>query len=183
MGKRSNLPKRKQLHETAHLKVSQPTPGNITSLGNARSALKETYAAEQTIYLQSKIDQITSAVSNKKAAIAWKTVNEISGRKSCTRAKLKASSQEERLQLWKKHFEDLLGKPPAITEEEIAPIIVDELNIKKGPFEMNELLKAVKGIQNGKACGLDEIPAEVWKLEGFHPTLLKCCNNVIAKTP
>ena len=68
--------KRKQLHEAALLKDSQPTPDNITSLGNARSALKETYAAEQTIYLQSKIDQITSAVSNKNSAIAWKTVNE-----------------------------------------------------------------------------------------------------------
>ena len=48
---------------------------------------------------------------------------------------------------------------------------------------MNELLKAVKGIQNGKACGLDEIPAEVWKLEEFHLTLLKCCNNVYSQDP
>ena len=48
---------------------------------------------------------------------------------------------------------------------------------------MNELLKAVKCIQKGKACGLDKIPAEVWKLEEFHPTLLKCCNTVYSHDP
>ena len=30
---------------------------------------------------------------------------------------------------------------------------------------MEELLKAVKNIQFGKASGLDEIPAEVWKID------------------
>ena len=32
--------------------------------------------------------------------------------------------------------------------------------------------------QNHKACGLDEIPAEVWKLPDFHQILLNLCNSV-----
>lgn len=37
---------------------------------------------------------------------------------------------------------------------------------------MDELVKA------HKACGLDEIPAEVWKLPDFHQILLNLCNSV-----
>ena len=33
-------------------------------------------------------------------------------------------------------------------------------------------------MKNGKACGLDEIPTEVWKLEDFHHILLDLCNGV-----
>ena len=33
-------------------------------------------------------------------------------------------------------------------------------------------------IKYGKACGLDEIPVEVWKLKEFHEILLECCNSV-----
>ena len=175
--------KRKQLHKAAQLKDSQPTPENITLFSNVQASLKEAYQFEQTEYLQKKIDHITNAVSNQKSAIAWKTVNEISGRKSCNRAKLKASNQEERVKLWQQHFQDLLGKPPVITEEEITPIFTEELNIKKGLFTMEELLKAVKSIQSGKACGLDEIPAEVWKLAEFHQVLLECCNDVYEQDP
>ena len=41
-----------------------------------------------------------------------------------------------------------------------------------------ELSKATKSIQNGKAVGLDEIPAEVWKIDDFQEFLLESCNCV-----
>ena len=105
-------------------------------------------------------------------------MNEISGKKSCNSSKLKASSQEERVQLWQKHFKNLSGNQAKITDNEITPVFTEELNIKKGPFTMEELLKAVKSIKCGKARGLDEIPVEVWKLKEFHEILLECCNSV-----
>ena len=49
--------------------------------------------------------------------MAWQTVNEVSGRKSMLRIKLKVASQEERLQKWKEHFKNLLGNPPEITDK------------------------------------------------------------------
>ena len=175
--------KREQLHKAAQLKESQPSPENITHFSNTLAELKETYELEKTEYLQRKIDNITNAVSNQKSAIAWKTVNEISGRKSCNRSKLKGTTEEERLKLWQRHFQELLGNAPEITEDEITPILTEELNIKKGPFTMEKLLKAIKSMQYGKACGLDEIPVEVWKLEEFHQVLLECCNMVYEQDP
>ena len=87
----------------------------------------------------------------KKSAIAWKTVNEISGRKSCNRSKLKGTTEEERLKLWQKTLprttRECTRKSPKM---KITPILTEELNIKKGPFTMEELLKAIKSMQMGK---------------------------------
>ena len=45
---------------------------------------------------------------NKKASLAWKIVNEVSGRNISNRAKLKGG--KERIQLWYDRFKELLGK-------------------------------------------------------------------------
>ena len=50
-------------------------------------------------------------------------------------SKLKAYNNGERIKLWHNHFQELLGSPLNITDddEEILPIH-NELNIKKGLF-------------------------------------------------
>ena len=48
-------------------------------------------------------------------------------------------------------------------------------------FTIQELNNATKSINNGKACGLDEIPAEVWKLTEFQNILLNFCNSVYSQ--
>ena len=52
------------------------------------------------------------------------------------------------------------------------------LDIETGLFKPEELLKATKSVQNGKATRLDEITVEVWKLNEFQDFLLEACNNV-----
>ena len=46
---------------------------------------------------------------------------------------------------------------------------------------MTELIKALKNMKNGKSCGLDEIPVEIWKIESFQELLLNFCNSVYAQ--
>ena len=62
-------------------------------------------------------------MEDRQSRIAWQTINEMSGRKSTTKAKLKATNQQERIKLWKQHFENLLGNPPKVTHEPITRII------------------------------------------------------------
>ena len=126
---------REKVQEAAKTKNKNPSRENTANFKLAQKQLTETYEKEQAKYLQTKIDAIEKAACNKKSAVAWKTVNEISGRKSANSAKLKATSEEERLNLWKKHFEDLLGSPPKIKESTITPVVATILNIKTGPFE------------------------------------------------
>ena len=73
------------------------------------------YQREQEEYVTRKIEEIEDAISFKKSALAWKTVNEVSGRKKSNKAKLKANSEKERIQLWHIHFKELLGKPTSIS--------------------------------------------------------------------
>ena len=88
---------------------------NITNAQKHKKAQKEltsTYLEEQTEYIQNQINKIRNSVEHRQSRIAWQTVNEVSKGKSRSRYELKATSQEERIHLWKKHFKNLLGKPP-----------------------------------------------------------------------
>ena len=80
------------------------TSENIKKFTDAQNVLTKMYENEQTEYVTRKIDEIKNAISFKKSALAWKTVNEVSGRKKTDKAKIKANSEKERIQLWHQHF-------------------------------------------------------------------------------
>ena len=73
-------------------------------------------------------------MEDRQSRIAWQKINEVSRRKNIAKAKLKAANQQERIKLWKQHFENLLGNLPKITHEPITRIISKQLDIKLGPF-------------------------------------------------
>ena len=146
------------------------------------SISRHIYIKEQTEYIQNQIDKIRDSVENRQSRIARQTINEVSRRKNTAKAKLKAANQQERIKLWKQHFENLLGNPPKITHETITRIISKQLDIKLGPFTQ-ELDSVLKKIKNRKAAGLDEIPPEVWKSRQFDDILLRHCNAVYNQNP
>ena len=78
---------------------------------------------------------------NKKSSLAWKTVNEISGRKNSDKAKITTESDKERIKLWHKHFHDLLCVQPNIPGVEIKTIINNTIYVETGIFKMTELTK------------------------------------------
>ena len=92
------------------------------------------YLKEQTEYIQNQIDKSRDSVEDRQSRIAWQTIDEVSRRKSTAKAKLRAASQQERVKLWKQHFENLRGNPPKVTNEPITRIISKQLDIKLGPF-------------------------------------------------
>ena len=102
----------------------------------------------------------------------------MSQRKNSVKAKLKATNQEEQIQLWKQHFKNLLGNPPKVIDEPIMRIINKQLDIKLGQFTQEELDSVLGKIKNRKAAGLDEIPPEVWKTRQFDDILLRHCNAI-----
>ena len=160
-----------------------PTIANARILKKAQKQLAGIYLKEQTEFMQNKIDKIRDSVEDRQSRIAWQTINEVSGRKSTAKAKLKAANQQERIKLWKQHFENLLANPPNITQETITRIISKQLDIKPGPFTKEELDSVLRKIKNRKASGLDEIPPEVWKTRQFDDILLRHCNAVYNQNP
>ena len=156
---------------------------NALKLKTAQYQLAGIYIKEQTEYIQNQIEKIRDSVEDRQSRIAWQTINEVSRRKNTAKAKLKAANQQERIKLWKRHFENLLGNPPKITHEPITRIISKQLDIKLGPFTQEELNSVLRKIKNRKAAGLDEIPPEVWKTRQFDDILLRHCNAVYNQNP
>ena len=170
--------KRKILHRMAEIKNSEPTEINISNFNSARDNLNATYESEQKKYIQNKIDEITNATTNQKSSEAWKAVNESSGRKTTNKVKLKAKNETERVNLWKEHFQKLLGLQATSENVNVTPIIDNDLGIKSGSFTMDELKAVLQNTKSAKACGLHNIPGEVWKLDDFNDILLQLCNAV-----
>ena len=123
-----------------------PTNTNALKLKTAQYQLAGIYIKEQTEYIQNQIDKIRDSVEDRQSRIAWQTINEVSRRKNTAKAKLKAANQQERIKLWKQHFENLLGNPPKITHEPITRIISKQLDIKLGPFTQEELNSVLRKI-------------------------------------
>ena len=155
-----------------------PTNINARKLEKAQYQLAGIYLKEQTEYIQNQIDKIRDSVEDRQSRIAWQTINEVSRRKITAKAKLKAANQQERIKLWKQHFENLQGNPSNVTNEPITRIISKQLDIKLGPFPQKDLDSVLRKIKNRKAAGLYEIPPEVWKTRLFDDIVLRQCNAV-----
>ena len=160
-----------------------PTIDNSRILKKAQYQLAGIYLKEQREFIQNKIDKIRDSVEERQSRIAWQTINEVSGRKSTAKAKLEAANQQERIKLWKQHFENLLANPSTIMQELITRIISKQLDIKLGPFTKEEHDSVLRKIKNRKAAVLDEIPPEVWKTRQFDNILLRHCNAVYDQNP
>ena len=150
-----------------------PTNINAQKLKKAQNEFTNIYLKEQTEYIQNQINKIRDSVESR---IAWQTVNKVSRRECTAKAKLKATSQEERIHLGKQHFENLLGKPPKVTHEPITKITSNQLNIKLEQFTQEELNSVLRNIKNREATGLDEILPEVGKTGEIGEILLQHCN-------
>ena len=154
-----------------------PTNTDARKLKKAQDQLTGIYLKEQTEYIQNQIDKIRDSGEDRQSRIAWQTINDVSRRKSTTKAKMKAANQQEKkTRLWKQHFETLLGNPPKVKHEPITRIISKQLDIKLGLFTQKELDSVLRKIKNRKAVGLDELPPEVWKTRQFDNILLRHCN-------
>ena len=170
--------KRADIKTASKCNRKNPTNTNALKLKKAQNELANIYLKEQTEYIQNQIDKIRNSVEDRQSRIVWQTINEVSRRNSTAKAKLKATNQQERIKLWKQHFQHLLGKPPKVTHEPIKRIISKQLDIKLGPFMPEELDSVLRKIKNRKAAGLDKIPPEVWKTRQFDDILLRHCNAV-----
>ena len=100
--------KREKLHLSAKEKDTMHTQENICNFNKAKNSLIKAYEKEQNEYIQLNIDEIENAVTNKKSAIAWKAINEISGHKKSNRARMKAKNDKERIMLWHNHYKELI---------------------------------------------------------------------------
>ena len=148
----------------------------------AKKSIETTYNDVVEEDLTSKLKEVEMAHVNSKHGQSWRLINDISGRKTSAKGQLKDDTQKERVKNWFNHFKNLLGSPPDIDdeEEEITPVL-EELDIKTGPFDQEEYEKAKKSLVEGKSCGEDGIQPEVLKRCDMDAIILSFCNNALVK--
>ena len=129
----------------------------------AQNELDNISLKEQTEYMQNQIDKTRDSVEDRQSSLTWKTINEVSRKKSIAKSKLKGTSQKERIQLWKQHFGNLYGKPPKVTHEPTTRIIRKQLDIKIEQFTQEELNSVLKKIKIGKQESLMKYPQKYGK--------------------
>ena len=83
------------------------------------------------------------------------------------------ANEEEKINRWKEHFENILNREPPRLRPTIHSAEQD-LPINVEPPTENEVRKAIQSLKNGKAAGEDEVTAEMLKIETeFTPKLLQ----------
>ena len=146
----------------------------------AKHDLKDAYNTAMEEELNTKLKAVEKAHANAKHALSWQLINDITGRKASMSGQIKGDTQEERVDTWYNHFKNLLGSAPIIEneDEDITPIL-DELDIKTGPFDLEEYKEAIASLVEGKTSGEDGIPPEVLKRCDLNNIVLDFCNDAL----
>ena len=164
------------LNETFKRKKEKNDLTNTLLVEKAKKDLDHAYDKKQKNYVKNKIKEIKDAHINHRSRLVWDTVNEVARRKNPKRGRIKASYTDERLAIWKDHFQKLLGQSPEIDDQPV-PKVFDTLPIKTGEFTAIELQASIKSFQNNKATDFDNIPIETWKTGCMNEELLNVCNK------
>ena len=153
--------------------------GSKADIDNATADLACAYKDSQDTYISTLTHIIEDASYSGRHALAWKVVNEITGRKTIPRPGRPSGSIEERKKKWKDHFRNLLCKSPIVPDDDfkISPIVSQDLPIDVTLFKRTELEIAIKQSRRGGAVGIDVIHLEIWESKDFFEDLLNLCNK------
>ena len=169
---------RSNLKKTSLAYHARPTRRRKAQLDQAKKALDDAHLSAEAAFISGKIDDLSNQHANKQHHLAWKTVKELSGNNSISSVQIKGGSSQKRLENWKTHFQNLLGKKPKLPDDFTLPHVQvsDPLDVDITPFTLDELRSATKQLNSSKAFGPDCIPAIIWKSEIFEELLLNLCN-------
>ncbi|XP_072032828.1 uncharacterized protein [Amphiura filiformis] len=171
---------RNEVHEAYVKDTHECTSVSRSKLQARKNHLKGTYDKINQEILEQKITQVEKADQNCQHKAAWDLINEISGRRTAKKGQIKGDTESERLHSWFSHFQQLLGNPPVITNED-EPIeqVHREFDMRTDAFDQEEYEAAKKVINEGKSAGDDDITPEVLKRCNLDDIILSFCNEAL----
>ena len=148
-------------------------------LREATVALREIETKLQQDHVNKTIGMIDinlSAKSNS-AGVAWKLVNDLTGRKPRSLDILKGyTSKQQRLKAWNSHYSQLLYNP-SVTIHLNNIEVKDPLPISTDPISSDEYNTALKQLRD--TYGHDGIPSFIYKIIDVEDKLLPILNNIL----
>ena len=117
----------------------------------------------------------------RRGALVWKTMHEVTNRKSTPLTKFKGSSKTERIQRWYIHFKNFFENRILTRQTLAAPFstigFLIAFQLTPSQFTLEELQTCIAKMSKQKSSGSDNIAAMLWKDHNFHTELLYFWNE------
>ena len=123
-----------------------PTQAKKIQLIMAKKTLDDAYLDSEVNFINGKINDLSRHHISEKHHLAWKTIKELSGKKTNSAIRIKGGSSKKRLENWSNHFKNLLGKGARLAEYYTLPSVTisEPLNIDTSPVTLSELKTSTK---------------------------------------
>ena len=136
----------------------------------ANRTVKRSIRADKRSYIEALAAEAEEAAKHGNMKTLYNSIKKLSGKFSTPERPVKdregnkISDAEGQKRRWAEHFEELLNRPAPLNPVDIQPAERD-LPIACDIPSKEEIHKAIKQLQNGKAAGPDNIPAEALKAD------------------
>ena len=107
---------RKEASDAQSTYEADKSEGNHEAWKQALSNLYVVYDQIKEQDIDSHIKNIEATHGAQQYGEAWRTVNEITGRKQSKEGQVAGASPQERVTTWFTHFKNLLGSPPEVDD-------------------------------------------------------------------
>ena len=164
-----NLETRRKKHEAVlQSRTREGKRRAAAELTQANETVKASARADKRKYLEDLAAAAEEAASYGDSQTLYGTIRKLSGNFGKPEVPVKDKDgnsipgDENQMQRWAEHFEELLNRPPPDDPPNIEPADQD-LEIDCEVPDMDEILLAIKQQKSGKAPGPDNIPPEALK--------------------
>ena len=162
--------RRKQKQELNQARTRQQKQAAANKYSEMAKEVKKQLRGDKRSFFNELAEQAETAAGKGDLKALYATTRLMSGRRSNPNRPVRdksgklLTSVEDQLARWKEHFQEVLNRPSPQNPPELEP--GDRLNIDTGAVTKQEIRKALKSLNNGKAAGEDNIPAEALKEGG-----------------
>ena len=100
-----------------------PTQSLKIQLISAKKNFDDAYLNAEVDFINGKIYKLSEGHIIKKHHLAWKTIKDLSGKKSGSSVRIKGGSAKKHLESWSTHFKNFLGKSAIVTDNASLPSV------------------------------------------------------------
>ena len=144
----------------------------LRDLGSRHAALLASHNAEMTEEVRSFLKTFVE-LSVKKPKEAWKQIQQLVGRKG-TEKEPGANSTDDEIVA---HYRKVNGQERAAGAHVKFKLRTGEVLVEDGNFSWQEFSDALRALNNGKAVGVDGVPAELLKARPFQQSIFNFCRR------
>jgi exonuclease III len=147
--------------------------------------VKSRCRADKKLWVENKLVQAEEAAGRNDSKTLYRIVKDLSG-KAAPRIPVSGAdgkplkSQEQEAKRWKQYFQDILNCPEPTEVHDFSGDCINALDISTEDITIEEVVKAIKKLKNGKAAGVDGIQAELLKYGGDELVrrITTLCNHI-----